>query len=275
MDMVTWLPPAPLRPFVERYVGYRQEGCDAGTHRGLPSRHLTLIFSLGPPVDVAGMPDPSQPAASFDALAAGLHASHATIVHDGTQYGIHLDLTPLGARAWLGLPAGELAFSVVALDTLLGRRGTLLGEQLRAAATWRERFATLDGALVGITDRVREPSPEVGWAWTRVKESGGIIDVGTLASEVGWSRRHLGERFRREVGLSPKVAARVVRFEKSRRLLEETPRPGLASIAATCGFYDQAHLTREWHQFAGCTPTEWMAEELPSVQDDAGVSGAP
>jgi hypothetical protein len=102
--------PAPaLRLFVERYTGYRLQGFQPGTHRGLPGRHLTFIISLSDPVQIAAMPDPRQPPAALGAFVSGLHDGPANIAHDGNQYGISLDLTPVGARALLGLPAGELA----------------------------------------------------------------------------------------------------------------------------------------------------------------------
>jgi transcriptional regulator GlxA family with amidase domain len=113
---------------------------------------------------------------------------------------------------------------------------------------------------------------EVSWAWRRLAESGGLLPVTELAAEVGWSRRHLGERFRDELGLSPKVAGRVIRFGRARRLLGRPRRPGLAEVAVACGYYDQAHLTRDFHEFAGCTPGVWMEEELPSVQSTGGTS---
>lgn len=85
---------------------------------------------------------------------------------------------------------------------------------------------------------------------------------------MGWSRRHLTERFTREFGLSPKDAARVVRFHRSRLLVARSNRPRLADVAAACGYYDQAHLAREWNDLAGCSPSAWLAaEEFPSVQD--------
>src|SRR5262249_28104239 len=120
VEMVTGRPRPQLAPFVAVYAGYRIEGAQPGVHRGLPSRHLTFIVTLDGTADLATMPDPARPPASFTTLAGGLHASPALISHDGHQHGIHLRLTPLGARVLLGLPAGELASTVVDLGTLLG-----------------------------------------------------------------------------------------------------------------------------------------------------------
>jgi AraC-like DNA-binding protein len=268
-------PPAPaLRPYVDRYVGYRQAGFAPGVHRGLPSRHLTFIVSLADPVDIAGMPDPGQRPGAHQAFVSGLHTGPALIRHDGTQVGVSLQLTPLGARALLGLPAGALAGSVVDLDDVLGRTAGSLVDRLVGAATWTDRFAVLDDVL---TRRLAEPDrlpAETVRAWHRLVATGGTVDVATLAREVGWSRRHLSERFRTELGLPPKVLARILRFERARRLLRQPDRPALADVAGACGFYDQAHLNRDFRELAGCSPTTWLAEELPSVQDDGLEVGA-
>jgi transcriptional regulator GlxA family with amidase domain len=76
------------------------------------------------------------------------------------------------------------------------------------------------------------------------------------------------------LGLAPKAAARVLRFERSRRLIEAAKGQGLADVAAAAGYYDQAHMTRDWREIAGCPPTTWIAEELPSVQDAPMALGA-
>jgi AraC-like DNA-binding protein len=86
-----------------------------------------------------------------------------------------------------------------------------------------------------------------------------------LADEVGWSARHLTNRFRTELGLRPKDAARVTRFDRARRRIG--PGVRLADVAADAGYFDQAHLTREFAAFAGCSPSRWMAEEIGFVQD--------
>jgi AraC-like DNA-binding protein len=273
VDVDSGVPMPALLPYVEGYLGYRLEGFAGGVHRGLPGRHLTFIISLDEPVDIAAMPDPAQSPAKLTAFVGGLHAGPAIIRHDGNQHGVAIDLTPLGTRALFGLPAAALASTVVELDDVFGPTSRELTDRLAAAGAWPERFGILDEILgrALLHARSLEPAPDVAHAWDLLLASGGTLDVGTLASEVGWSRRHLTTRFRAEVGLAPKVAARVIRFERARRMLQHPDRPDLATVSAVCGYYDQAHLNRDWRELAGCSPTTWMAEELPSVQDEARV----
>src|SRR5262245_12150849 len=258
---VAAVPRPALRPWVSRYTGYHLR-TQPGSHRGLPSRSVTFIVTLEGTVDVAGY-------GAFPTLAGGLHATPVKIDHDGLQHGIQAEFTPLGARALLGLPAGELAGAVVELEDLLGRHAAELADRVRAAATWTDRFAALDAMLERLARPQSGPSPELGWAWKRLTESAGRVEIGTLAAEVGWSRQHLRTRFQREYGLGPKVAARIMRFESARHLLGHPHRPSLADVAVRCGYADQAHLNRDWLDFAGTSPSIWLAEELPFVQDDA------
>jgi AraC-like DNA-binding protein len=257
---------ARLRPFVAGYGGYRLAGFPPGIHRGLPSPRMTFIVSFDGPVDIVAMPSGQRPD-RFGAFVAGLHTAPVSIRHEGDQHGVCVDLTPFGTRVLLGMPAGELAGAVVPLDALLGSRGAELHERAEAATTWDARFDVLDDVLGAALGDAADPPAEVAWAWRRLLETGGAVEIGALAREVGWSRRHLGARFRAELGISPKAAARVIRFDRARTMLAQPVRRGLADVAATCGFYDQAHLTREWHDLAGCTPTTWLAEELPAVRD--------
>ena len=76
-------------------------------------------------------------------------------------------------------------------------------------------------------------------------------------------------------GLTPKAAARVIRFDRTRRLLQRQAAAGtlgpLADVAAECGYYDQAHLAREFSELAGCPPSTWLAQECRNVQAAAGA----
>ena len=115
-----YLPAEPLRRYVAAYTGYRQRGLPPARHRGLPSPYLTLIFTLDEPLTIAAHPDPGQPPGEFGTLLGGLHSVPALITHAGAQSGIQVALRPLGARALLGLPAGEIAALDLPAEAVLG-----------------------------------------------------------------------------------------------------------------------------------------------------------
>jgi AraC-like DNA-binding protein len=259
--------PAPaLRAYVSAYTGYRQEAAAPSTHQGVASAHLTFLLCLDGRVELIANADRSKPPGAFVAMVGGLHNRPAEIAQGDPQTGVQLRLTWRGARALLGLPAGELAGDTVDLAALLGRRtGTLL-DRLACASGWPERFALLDDELMRLAAAgrgVRGVRPEVGYAWDRLEETGGNVRIEVLAGEVGWSRRHLAEVFRTETGLAPKAAARVIRFERARDRLLGPGRPALAAVAADAGYVDQAHLSRDFRDLAGLTATAWLTERTP------------
>jgi AraC-like DNA-binding protein len=266
----TFRAPSPmLRGLVDWYSGFRFVGVPPAQHRGLPSPALTLIFTLDDQLTLARHPDPAQPADTFDTLVGGLHSRPALITHDGRQSGIQIGLSPLGSRALLGMPAGELADLCVHGHDVLGSFATELRERLCAAVGWDERFATLEQALlsrVRTADERAGVSDEVRQSWQRLLRSGGTTPVAELAADIGWSDRHLRAKFRAETGLAPKAAARVIRFSRARRILQGRAMAGeslgLAELAAACGYFDQAHLDREFGLLAGCSPTTWVATEF-------------
>lgn len=294
-EYARYQPPPALRPLVAWYHGYRQSGQRPARHRGLPSPWLTVIITLDEPLTIAEHPDPRQAASAHQVLVGGLHTSPALVTHDGCQSGIQLGVTPLGARVLLGAPAGALATLDLEGDQVIGRFAADLQDRMRAAPTWADRFALLDalfaaragldlaradpdlaraglglGPRTGPMDTRDLVAPEVRYAWRTLLTSRGAVPVAELARETGWSARHLDNRFRAEIGLTPKAAARVIRFDRARRMLmrrvESGGAPALADLAAAGGYYDQAHLAREFRGLAGVPPSRWLAEEFRNVQ---------
>lgn len=269
--------PAPaLRPLIDGYVGYHATAQAPAIHRGLPSRHLTLIASIGDPIDVVAQTDRAQRPERYRVVLGGLQAGPALIASPAVQEGVAVELTPLGCRALLGMPAGALWNTSVEAADVLGRPAEELWERLHHEQDWAGRFSACDDVLCRMVAASQAASPpaEVAAAWELVVASGGTVGVADLAARLHWSRRHLTQRFTTEFGLPPKVAARVVRFERASRMLRSPRRPAPAEVAAACGYYDQPHLNRDFVALAGCPPAEWLqlehpAGELPSVQDGA------
>ncbi len=259
------VPALELRPFITVYAGFRVSGLPPGVHFGLPSSDIDLIISLGRPIEVVQMPNAAQRPSAFGALVAGLQNAPAIVRQCGDTSGLHIFIKPLGVRAILGVASTELSSLVVNLSEFWGIHAGDLIETLFAAETWDQRFTILDRAFLSKLSPT-SPQPEIAWAWQRLRKTHGLVPVQQLADQIGWSRQHFGNRFRDAIGVTPKSAARVIRFERARRLMKEE-RAGLAHTAASCGYFDQAHLTREWNALAGCSPREWIARELPFLQD--------
>jgi len=267
---MTWRSAAPhLQDHVRRYCGYVEDGRPL-RRRELPSGDVTLIVSLGPTIRLRGLEQdgPGERHASF---VAGLDDAVTVTEHDGVQHGIEVNLTPLGAFQAFGLPMSELARRVVPLEDLLGTEAGRLAERLDDARGWEARFELLDAVLAARVAEHRPASPDVAWAWRRLAETDGRIPIGALTEELRCSRRHLTSRFREQVGMPPKSFARILRFDRVVRRLRGEGSARLAEIAHECGYYDQAHLNRDFRELAGSTPTEFLARLLP---DGGGVSGA-
>ena len=269
---------APLRrsPIAARAVpqmfGYRMPPMP-GVHRGLPSPYLTLVFSLNGPLPIL-VPDGDRlRSGTFSAPVGGLHTRPVLLppAVDGVgrvapvQRGIQLAVHPFAARALFGLPATALTGEVLELADLVPGVGKL-----------SDRFDdVIDGPTAAsmvtswLDRRLTEAPPgqlsaELLRAWQLIVGSGGCCRIADVANDVGWSRRHLTARLRAEIGFGAKDLARVTRFQRSRSKLL-TGRPPLADVAADCGYSDQSHLTAEWREFAGCTPGQWIAGELPTL----------
>lgn len=259
------LPTPALRPFITQYAGFRISGLPSGLHLGLPSSDVHLIITLGDPIEVVQMPNSVQQTTTLTGLVSGLQDAPAIVRQNASAFGLHVFIKPLGVRPILGVASKEISSLVLDLSDIWGNEAQSLIGRLISVHTWNERFAVLDRVFTSKLNPFSPPQ-EISWAWQRLAKSHGSVPVEQLAHEIGYSRRYFSERFREMIGVAPKLAARVLRFERACRLIADN-RLGLAHVAIQCGYYDQAHLTREWCAFAGCSPKAWMAHDLPFLQD--------
>jgi AraC-like DNA-binding protein len=254
-------PRAELRPYLlGAPEGWRQLRGEPSSLREVPFPGVPLILNLGPPWEIE---DPGTPPRRRDSFVAGMHAAPA-IVRSGASWAcVELRLTPLGAHRFLGLPMHELANVTVELEDLLPRAGELT-TRLREAHSWAERFDLVEALLAHRLADSLPPSPGVAWSWHRLRRTGGRASISELAAELGWSHRRLIARFREQIGLAPKTVARVLRFDRAIAALGSSHSRGLAEIAFDCGYFDQAHLNRDFRELAGTTPTEFLRSKRVS-----------
>jgi AraC-like DNA-binding protein len=268
-ESVTRLPAPRLRELiVGPYQGWVEKTGGTMVRREVPSGIIPIIINLGP---AFGLVDPAgrAPTRYVGSFLAGMHESYALAESGASSYCVQVNFQPLGARRLLGVPLYTLTNRVLELTELIGPEADRLADRLHAAPDWESRFATLDDFIAGRVERAAPIDPRVGWAWQRLNASGGAIGMSALAAELNCSHKHLIARFRHEIGLPPKTVARIIRFGRVAELLKHGAVDRWASIAQRCGYYDQAHLIRDFREFAGSTPGEYLGRVLP---DGGGVA---
>lgn len=215
---------------------------------------VTLIIDLDERLTAGGRRLPP-------AWVAGPSDSPEEVELGGRHTTVDVKLTPLGSLRLLGIPPREIAGRVVGLEELLGGAGRRLTEAVADAGDWPTRFSLVDEFLAGRPRSGKLPSPVVEEAWRRLCRAGGNLSIRELAEGLQISRRHLSSLFAEQVGLPPKTVARLLRFTRAHRQMQSRPQ-AWAEVAFDCGYFDQAHLNRDFRQFAGTTPTGFLARQL-------------
>lgn len=237
------------------YVGYVESAPGVVRRREFAAPFTVLIFDFGPPLRLRDPDDEQLVERHAAGFVAGI-SDRATITeHDGCSSGIQVNLTPIGARLLTGAPMSALASRVVALDDLMAPEHRHISERLADTRGWDARFDLIDHVLGQRLAGARTCTRKVAWALARIEASGGLVDIGALARELGHSPKHLIAQFREHIGLPPKLAARLIRFDRCVRHIRNGGRERWAELALMFGYYDQAHLVRDFRQFTGLTPT--------------------
>jgi AraC-like DNA-binding protein len=251
---VTATPSAELGYDVQRYIGYR-DAAALLDRREVPSPNVTLIISFGPELRIRDLATGAEVIRS--SFVAGLQ-QRPVVTSAREEYGLQINLTPIGAYRVLGTPLSELTDRAVELTSLVGADAERLAAPLADARTCTDRFSLLDGEFFERLASGPRPAATTEWTWRRMQESGGRLPIGTLVSELGCTRKHLSERFHAEIGVPPKTLARLIRFSRAAPLLRDG-RSSVGSVASACGYYDQAHLNREFTECARLSPTAFTS----------------
>jgi AraC-like DNA-binding protein len=243
-----------FRGLVFSIVGYRETGRGLDQSQELAPLVVPLIVSFAEPFEIA-LGRRATREDRFGSFASGLHPGYVSINSRGAAECVQVDFTPSGAFRFFGLPMRELSSRMVPIEDLSDRGLGELRRRLGETACWERRFDIVEAFLAARFTEGPRPDPAVERAYRAILGSGGAVRIGDVARQLDWTRKHLNQRFREEIGLGPKAVARMARFNRALSLARAAGPPDWAGIAALCGYADQAHLVREFRDFAGAPPT--------------------
>ena len=224
----------------------------------MPSAHLLL--SLGGPVRLWDS-DPSVPPAVFtDGWFMGIWTRRFLLDYPTPVRLVGVHFKPWGISPFAGMPANELRDRWVPTGPgwhrSLQRIRDQAGDVASATEVLRAVEEELRSRLAGAPPRGLDL---VQYAGGRLAASHGAVPVGALADAAGVSGNHLAAQFKSHVGVTPKRVARIYRFARLIVSVDALRPVDWPQLAQTAGYFDQAHFGREFKDFTGHTPTEYLA----------------
>jgi AraC-like DNA-binding protein len=259
MEYVSRVPAPPLDLFIDDIY------CLTGVPRHrrmnvppMPSAHL--FINLGGPARLRDS-DPSVPSAVLaDGWFMGVWTRRFLVEYPARVRLAGVHFKPWGISPFAGLPATELRDRWVPVDAVWPRSLDRIRNQAGDSASATGTLRVLEREL---RSRLAQAPPRglglVRHAGGRLEASRGVVPVGALTDAAGVSGTHLAAQFKFHVGVTPKRVARIYRFARLIMSVDALHPAGLAELAHTAGYFDQAHFSREFKDFTGHTPTEYLA----------------
>lgn len=265
-------PKPPLSKFVDSFWMYEGYEPERKTERILPTGTLELVINLRQNeltfYDAQSSEDGSR---LSGAVVSGAHGHIFTPDTAEETFIIGVHFKPGGAFPFLGLPAGDLTDTHVDLETLWGTTAYRLRERMCEARTSAERFRLLEEALLNRLCHGAEQHYAVSAALEMFGKRQAGPRVREAAKYLGLSQRRFIQVFKAEVGLTPKLFSRIQRFQQTRTFIQNNPSINWADLAVDLGYFDQSHFIREFVEFSGLSPTDYINRHKRFIEPNIHV----
>jgi methylphosphotriester-DNA--protein-cysteine methyltransferase len=253
-----WRPPH-LAGLVE-VIWYFKGPTSSARKRILPNGMVEMLVNFGEPYrTITG----AGPELLVTAWLGGLQSGPMVCEQPARQDVMGVRLHPAGAYTLLARPMREMSEMVIDLEDLVGRGADRLAERCYTAASVEERLQRAADWVAERVTKARGIDPAIAWAAGRIEQSGGVVSIAELRDQMGLSKTRLAEAFREQIGLAPKLYARVVRFRRATAMLQKGA-GSLVEVALAAGFYDQPHMNAEFRELSGLAPREFLAARYPT-----------
>jgi AraC-like DNA-binding protein len=254
-----WQPPE-LAHVVDRF--WHSEGTTTEDFdRHYPHAMIELLLNLG--ADDYRLVEPAG-ATRFSTTWLCGQMLGPVVTRQPSRHGVlGIRLRPAGAYALLGTPLREVTGLVVELEDVVGPPARELVSRCREAASVEACFRLVAAWVAARVDGAPRGDPAITWAAAQIEAAGGEVSIGRLRAETGLSKTKLAAAFRDQIGVAPKLYARLVRFRRALALVERGP-DSLADVALATGYYDQPHFNADFRELTGLSPRQLLVARYPS-----------
>jgi AraC-like DNA-binding protein len=273
------IPRPPLSAFIESIWLYENEPRPHALERILPTGAAQLIVNLKEDQTRIYYPELGNRCdTTSGTVLAGVQSRYSVIDTAEQEYVLGVAFKPGGTTPFMPVPTHETRDAEIPLDLLWGvRRTSTLRERLLEA---RDPDAKLDVMEDALAEMWRPPGlhPCVLFALDAFGRHPHAMSIKAVTDAIGLSAKRFIERFKTEVGLTPKRYCRIMRFQRAVGRAHKGEHVDWSQVALDCGYYDQAHFIHDFRSFAGLTPTGYQAARTESqnhvkfLQSDSGCT---
>jgi AraC-like DNA-binding protein len=255
-------PAAPLDRFIENLWYWEAPAPPHARHRIIPHGAGSLIVNLAQDEvrNYTGANDDVVERYS-GAVLVGVHSRYSGIDGDEQRAVLGVSFRPGGMWPFFDPAPEELVNAHAVLGDVWGSGGAVLRERILAAPTPRAKLQLLAAELMARALRPLVRRPEIDFALARLTSRPHEHTIAQLSHEANLSARRFTRLFTQQVGLTPKLYARIKRFDLVLKCLNAGP-IDWTTVAQHCGYFDQSHLIRDCKTLSGFTPTELASRRI-------------
>ena len=252
-------PLSPLAPWVRMLWYVRAPDAVSGRERVLPNGNTQIVINLARDF-CTGCSEDGSTFRQASSLVVGMQRRYGIIDLGDLTEMVGVVFAPGGMRRFVHAPTADFSFVETALDDVWGRDAATLRERLIASPTPAAKFRVLEEELLGHL-RPGGVHPAVLLALDKIQNGRAKISVRDLCAATGYSSRRLGQLFGEEVGVGPKMLARILRFQRTVQRLHAGCEMRWDELALECGYCDQSHFANDFRDFSGMSLTAYSGSD--------------
>lgn len=255
-----YAPSYPLNEFVEAFIYFEGIYHEHTVDRFLPNGDVEILIDFhDAPQYIYDNHTLKEIQACHHVWASGLRTEPITIPAGNGAAMMVISFKKGMAAPFFPFPMNEIADSVVDADLIWGTELADLRERLLATMDIAERFRLAEAFLLAKFRSKLEINPCVEFAVREIAENADAVSIARMNQKIGYSHKHFVDMFRRQIGVTPKAFARIMRFQKAVRSIDADPQIDWRRAALDCGYYDQSHFIHDFKHFSGFTPERYAS----------------
>ncbi len=249
INYLEYFPSADLKKFIECFWTMKTVDSTAPVpeHRVLPDGCMDFIFDF------------SSDCIGTRTYFVGTMTTPAIFTLPGYVDLIGVRFNPGCALPFIQTSASECVDEVIELAQIWDQNISIIWEQLQRTENSITRIEFIQKKLRETLTDESEIDPYVQYSINAISKSNGKIMSKDLEIRTGIGQRQLERKFARHLGLSPKAFSRIIRFKSVVKAANATNKPDWADIAINHGYTDQSHLIKDFREFSGLSPSEFIA----------------